>query len=149
MTLVRRVLTTFGFLLLFVANSAQADSPTSCVGGICSTRAVVDTAVSTGTCYFQTGYNIPSGTIYTDIWGGIDDCWTWGYAKIQDDFVVDGIASGTLVPISARLDLLGRFGHVAPSAGYPASTQGLRREQTAQFGIRPLAIRLAQTATTR
>src|SRR5262249_18572903 len=51
----------------------------------------------------------------------------WGYAKVQDDFVVDGIPSGTPVSIAARLDFgaLWSCGSVCGLSGVNANiTQG-------------------------
>jgi len=117
----------FAFLLLGFAQPVKADCPSSCVGGLCSSRAAVDTTISNDFCYFQTGYDIPSGTLYTEIAGGISDCWAWGYAKVQDDFVVDGIPSG---------------------AGCPASTRTSRKGRRAHPGTHPVATRPARIVTT-
>jgi hypothetical protein len=103
MRALRSIIATLYLVLLLFVHSAQAECPNSCVGDVCSSRASADTTVSSENCYAHSGYDVAKGSLFTHISGGISFCWTWAEAKIEDDFVLDGIPSGTPVSLAARL----------------------------------------------
>jgi hypothetical protein len=95
------------------------------MGGLCSTRASADTSFWDGYCSYHTGYDVPAGRLHSGLWGGIYNCWIWSIAKVEDDFTVTGLAPGTSVPLTARLDFTAQWqcgACVGSSAAYARVT---------------------------
>jgi len=76
--------------------------PESCAP-FCSNRAVVDTTLSDESCYYHIGYDIPAGTLFGICGGSLGWCYVY-FTQVRDDFIVEGLATGTPVSLTASLD---------------------------------------------